>query len=56
MTEPQWQAERQALEDVVNRLDGRLLMVVGIASGADARLLHHVAHALGARHQDREAA
>ena len=46
MTESRWQVERQALKDVINHLDGRLLMVVGVAGGADARLLHHAVYAL----------
>ena len=44
MNGPQWRAERQSLKDMVEGRGGRLLIVVGVAGGADARLLHHVAH------------
>ena len=36
-----WKGERPALKDLIRDLDGRLLMVVGVTSGADARLLQH---------------
>jgi len=32
---------RRRLRDVVDALDGRMLVVVGVANGAEARLLHH---------------
>ena len=46
MTGPQWRAERQSLKEMIERRGGRLLIVVGVAGGADARLLHHVAHGM----------
>jgi len=33
---------RRKLRDVVSALDGRILVIVGVANGAEARLLHHV--------------
>lgn len=36
-----WQVTRQRLRDVVAGLDGRLLLAIGVANGAEARQLHH---------------
>ena len=37
----QWSAPRHSLREMVNSLDGRILVAVGVGSGIDARLLHH---------------
>jgi 2,3-dimethylmalate lyase len=36
-----FRAHRRRLCDVVDALDGRMLVIVGVANGAEARLLHH---------------
>ncbi len=41
-----WRAQRQRLKDVAARRDGRILLSIGVSSGADARQLHHTVHAL----------
>ena len=41
-----WRVERQNLTKLVDGLDGRLLLAIGVASGAEARQLHHSLHEL----------
>jgi 2-methylisocitrate lyase-like PEP mutase family enzyme len=46
-----WRVERQNLTRLVDALDRRLLVAIGVASGAEARQLHHTLHELGARNE-----
>jgi len=46
-----WRVERRNLTKLVDELGGRLLLAVGVASGAEARQLHHTLHELGERGQ-----
>lgn len=38
---PAWHVRRQRLRDLVAGLDGRILLAIGVANGAEARQLHH---------------
>jgi 2,3-dimethylmalate lyase len=41
-----WKAERQSLSDMVANRDGRILVAIGVANGAEARQLHHSVYEL----------
>jgi 2-methylisocitrate lyase-like PEP mutase family enzyme len=49
MNGPSLNAQRRDLARLVAELDGRLLVVIGVASGAEARALHYFTAALEAR-------
>ncbi len=46
MDKVNWRAERQSLKDMVAGRDGRILVGIGVASGAEARQLHHTIYEL----------
>jgi 2-methylisocitrate lyase-like PEP mutase family enzyme len=41
MSEAAWRVDRQNLRKLVGGLDGRILVAIGVANGAEARQLHH---------------
>ncbi len=41
MSEAAWRVDRQNLRELVGGLDGRMLVAIGVANGAEARQLHH---------------
>jgi len=41
-----WKAERLRLKDLVAKRDGRILVAIGVANGAEARQLHHTIYEL----------
>jgi hypothetical protein len=41
-----WKAERVRLKDLVAKRDGRILVAIGVAHGAEARQLHHTIYEL----------
>jgi len=36
-----WKAHRQSLKELISKRDGRILIAIGVANGAEARQLHH---------------
>jgi 2-methylisocitrate lyase-like PEP mutase family enzyme len=46
MTGIGWRAERLRLKDMVAKRDGRILVAMGVANGAEARQLHHTIYEL----------
>ncbi len=46
MTGIRWRAQRLCLKDMVAKRDGRILVVIGVANGAEARQLHHAIYEL----------
>ena len=41
-----WKAERQSLNELAAKRDGRILVAIGVANGAEARQLHHSVYEL----------
>lgn len=41
-----WKAERQILKEMMNNRDGRIIVAIGVANGAEARQLHHSIYGL----------
>ncbi len=41
MTKIGWKAQRQSLKELIAKRDGRILICLGVANGAEARQLHH---------------
>ncbi len=41
-----WKVERQSLKEMVAKRDGRILVAIGVANGAEARQLHHSVYEL----------
>ncbi len=46
MAEVGWKIERQSLKEMVARREGRILVGIGVANGAEARQLHHTIYEL----------
>ncbi len=46
MEDINWKAERQSLKELVAKRDGRILVAIGVANGAEARQLHHSVYEL----------
>lgn len=46
MVERTWNAKRQNLGQMIDELDGRLILAIGVANGAEARQLHHTIYEL----------
>ena len=47
MTEALWKVKRQNLKEMIANLNGRMILAVGVANGAEARQLHHTICELG---------
>jgi 2,3-dimethylmalate lyase len=45
-----WKAERQSLNELAAKRDGRILVAIGVANGAEARQLHHSVYELYDQH------
>ena len=45
-----WRADRQNLKEMVANRDGRILVAIGVANGAEARQLHHTIYELYDQH------
>ena len=41
-----WKAQRIILRDLIKSLDGRMIVAIGVANGAEARQLHHTIYEL----------
>ena len=46
MSEIYWKVERKCLKEMAENLDGRMLLGIGVANGAEARQLHHTIYEL----------
>ncbi|MFC2035537.1 oxaloacetate decarboxylase [Chloroflexota bacterium] len=46
MTKVDWMTQRQSLKELVDKRDGRILVGIGVANGAEARQLHHAIYEL----------
>jgi 2-methylisocitrate lyase-like PEP mutase family enzyme len=46
MADITWQAERINLKNMIKQLDGRMIVAIGVANGAEARQLHHTIYEL----------
>ncbi|MFC1933113.1 oxaloacetate decarboxylase [Chloroflexota bacterium] len=46
MTRVDWKVQRQSLKELIAKRDGRILIAIGVANGAEARQLHHTIYEL----------
>ena len=46
MDEQIWNVQRQSLNSLINESEGRLILAIGVANGAEARQLHHTIYEL----------
>lgn len=46
MVNQNWRAKRYSLKEMINNLDGRIIVALGVAGGAEAKQLHHTIHSL----------
>ena len=46
MSDIKWKVERKSLKNMVDNLDGRILLAIGVANGSEARQLHHTIYDL----------
>lgn len=44
MNRVDWKVQRQSLKELIAKRDGRILVGIGVANGAEARQLHHTIH------------
>lgn len=47
--ETSWRVERRSLRRMLDQREGRLIVAIGVANGAEARQLHHTLHELEAQ-------
>ncbi|MBC8245951.1 MAG: hypothetical protein H8E81_00055 [Deltaproteobacteria bacterium] len=46
MEKTNWKTERIKLKKMIEELDGRIIIAIGVANGAEARQLHHTIYEL----------
>ena len=50
MDKAKWKTERIKLKKMIEELDGRIIIAIGVANGAEARQLHHTVYELYDQH------